>query len=232
MSSQASQAAALRQMLEQRFPDAVPLTHRTAPQVATGVDALDAILPRRGLPRGRLTTWRAGGASTAVLSAACRAVAARGEGAVWIDAAGTVAGFQWRSGPLLVRPREARQAPACAEELLRSGGWGLIVLSGAGADAAAVVRLGRAAREGGGALVLLDRRQPGTADLRVESHIPPDGYRWRTNVFAEPAEVESVAVHVRATALGWSRETVLSLCVQPYELRLSLEPALADRAGR
>src|SRR5450759_5253209 len=61
--------AAIRALIEHRFPDATPVTHRTAEPVATGIDALDAILPGRGLPRGRLTVWMPQGGATAVLRA-------------------------------------------------------------------------------------------------------------------------------------------------------------------
>ncbi len=98
--------AALRQVLEQRFPDAVPPAYRTAPQVATGIAKLDRILPGGGLPRGRLAAWIAGGAATAILRAACEAVDGRGERAVWVNGAGTVAGAGWGQGPYLVRPGE------------------------------------------------------------------------------------------------------------------------------
>ena len=55
----------LRQALEQRFPDAVPLGRGTAAAVGTGVAALDVLLPGGGLARGRLATWQPGGGSTA-----------------------------------------------------------------------------------------------------------------------------------------------------------------------
>src|SRR5437868_4388618 len=48
--------AAIRALIEHRFPDATPVTHRTVEPVATGIEALDAILPGHGLPRARLTS--------------------------------------------------------------------------------------------------------------------------------------------------------------------------------
>ena len=46
----------LRQAIEQRFPDALPLHHAATPSsVPTGIVAVDALLPGAGLPRGRLT---------------------------------------------------------------------------------------------------------------------------------------------------------------------------------
>jgi len=37
--------AAIRALIEHRFPDAAPLTHPTAEPAATGIEGLDAILP-------------------------------------------------------------------------------------------------------------------------------------------------------------------------------------------
>ncbi len=126
-----SQVVALRELLEQRFPGALPLTAGgSADPLATGIGALDRLLPGGGLPRGRLTLWAPGGGATALLTAACRTTVARGERAAWVDAAGTMAGAFWRVGPALLRPAGRVEALACAEELLRSGGFALVVLSG------------------------------------------------------------------------------------------------------
>ena len=125
--------AAIRALIEHRFPDATPVTHRTAEPVATGIDALDAILPGRGLPRGRLTVWMPQGGATAVLRAACNTTVAQGERAVWIDGLGTVAGPFWEEGPILVRPRNRKHGLRGAEELLRCGGFALVVLAASGA---------------------------------------------------------------------------------------------------
>src|SRR5213075_2592027 len=74
--------AAIRALIEHRFPDATPVTHRTAEPVGTGIEALDAILPGHGLPRSRLTVWMPQGGATAVLRAACNTTVAQGERAV------------------------------------------------------------------------------------------------------------------------------------------------------
>src|SRR5262245_61726942 len=93
--------AALRALIEQRFPDATPLKGgaQTTEQVATGIDALDQMLPNGGLPRGRLSVWAPQGGSTAILRAACHAVVANGERSAWIDGDNTVAGAFWGDGP-------------------------------------------------------------------------------------------------------------------------------------
>ena len=101
--------AALRALIEQRFPDATPLTGgaQTAEQVATGIDALDRVLPNGGLPRGRLSVWAPQGGATAILRATCYSVVLQGERSAWIDGDNTVAGAFWNNagGLYLVRPK-------------------------------------------------------------------------------------------------------------------------------
>jgi len=43
--------------------------------------------------------------------------------------------------------------------------------------------------------------------------------------------VESVAILVEARSPGWSARTTILLPVRTHDLRLSLEPDLADRRG-
>jgi hypothetical protein len=220
----------LREALERRYPDAVPLGRGLAAAVATGLAPLDGLLPGGGLARGRVTVWRPGGGATALLRAASEAAVARGERAAWVDAAGTRSTDFWRSGALLVRAG-AREALACAEELLRSGGFAVVVLAGAGREAGREsVRLSRSARTGGSALVLV-AEEAAIAHLRVISRLPPEGYRWRYNAFGEPVAVTAVRVEVTAAALGWSGRTSLELPVRQHQLRLGPEPRLVDRRG-
>ncbi len=229
----------LKEVLARRFPGAVPITYGTVGAVATGVVELDAVLPGGGLPRGRLTAWVPGGGATAVLQRACSGVVGRGERAAWVDGArgltGRPGGLPGESGPapLVLRPAGGRAALECAEGLLRSGGFSLVVLSGVEAVEAEAVRLSRAAREGGGALVAVTAGAP-IAALRLRSRIRPEDYRWRRGPFGEPAEVESVRVEVRVWGMGLSKRADFVLAVVGHELRLSLEPELADRrrAGR
>lgn len=238
----------LRKLLEQRFPDSLPVRYGTAEGVATGVEALDAILPSGGLPRGRLTTWEAGGGATALLHAACRAVIARGERAAWVDGSGIVAGASWGDGPALFQPSDPRAALECAEVLLRSGGFALVVLTGVHPGETEAVRLSRAAKEGGGALVVVPGAEPAraaprrsgahsrtsataaTTALKVSSRTPAEGFRWREGPFG-PAEVEAVSVQLGVEAQGLNRRAQVILTVSHHEHRLSLEPGLADRRG-
>jgi hypothetical protein len=103
-----------------------------------------------------VTLWHPGAGATAVLRAACSAAAAQGERSAWVDGSGQLAAEGWDGRMLLVRPAGPIPALVCAEELLRCGGLALVVLAGAGAAAGGeAVRLGRAARTGGSAFVLV-----------------------------------------------------------------------------
>jgi hypothetical protein len=221
----------LKQALERQFPDALPLGRGTAAAVGTGVAALDVLLPGGGLARGRLTTWRPGGGATAVLRTAVEAAVRRGERSAWVDASGALSADFWRRGPLLVRPATEREALVSAEELLRSGGFALVVLSGVGREAGReAVRLSRAARAGGAAFVL-SVGESAVTHLRVASRIEADGYRWRRDPFGEPVEVMAVRIEVEASSLGWSGRTSFELPVRTHRARLSPEPRLVDRRG-
>jgi hypothetical protein len=221
----------LRRQLEQRFPDAQPVRAGTTGAVATGIGPLDGALPAGGLPRGRVTLWRAGGGSTAVLRAACLSVVSSGERSAWVDGAGVIAGTYWKRGPLLFRPR-VEDTASCAEELLRSGGFALVILTcgGAGLGDGQGVRLGRGAREGGSALVVVGKGAP-VAHLRASSAFDPSGFRWRRGPFGEPVSLESVAVRAQLESMGLSRRVRFRLAVEHHDARLSLEPLLVDRRG-
>lgn len=225
-----SQVTALREVIEQRFPGAVPSVYQTTSGVPTGVAALDAALPSGGLPRGRLCVWQPGVGAGAVLRAACAAALARGERAAWIDAARTASGEIPWSGVALVRPETPREALICAEELVRSGGFALVVLSGVTSRGKERVRLTRSVREGGTALVEFSD-ETHMAAIRFRSAVRPEGLRWRCNHLGEPLRLSSVTVQIHASALGWSRDAELDLPVHAHALPLSLEPSLVSRRG-
>jgi hypothetical protein len=222
--------AALRALINQRFPDAAPITHGSTEPVASGVAELDRILPGGGFPRGKLSIWEPSGGVSAVLRAACRATLAIGERAAWIDAAGVITGPAWDEGPLLFRPKDHISALRGAEELLNSGGFSLVVLTGAEPQGTETVRLTRAARDGGGALVALTTNAS-MASLRLTSRLLPHSYRWRRDPFGDPAEAKLVVMRVRARSLGWNAASEFPIAVMHTDLRSALEPGLADRRG-
>ena len=224
--------ASLRALIQQRFPDATPLTggSQTTEQVATGIAALDKVLPNGGLPRGRLSVWAPQGGATAILRSTCRSVVANGERSAWIDGDNTVAGAFWtdENGLYLIRPKSRIHALRAAEELLRSGGFSLLVLAGSEPQGTETVRLTRCAREGGTALVTV-ATLGSMASVRLTSRLLR--YNWRRSPFGDPAEVQDVTVRVDAKAIGWSAHVVFPIPVTHHELRLSLESELADRRG-
>ncbi len=245
----------LRRELERRFPDAQPVRAGTTGAVATGIGPLDGALPAGGLPRGRVTLWRPGGGATAVLRSAVEAAMAGGERTVWVDGAGVIAGAYWNGSgraaggaaedgaaeeaslPLLFRPADPVNGAACAEELLRSGGFALVVWTGGGAGGSGRgladgegVRLGRAAREGGAAFVAVAGGAP-VSHLKIRTAFDPGGFRWRRGPFGEPALLESVVVRARLESMGLDRRVRFRLGVEHHDVRLSLEPGLVDRRG-
>jgi hypothetical protein len=222
--------AALRALIEQRFPDATPLTGgaQTTEHVATGLGVLDEVLPNGGLPRGRLSVWAPQGGATAILRASCHAVVAAGERSAWIDGDNTVAGAFWGDGPYLVRPKSRLHALRAADELLRSGGFSLLVIAGVEPQGTEMVRLTRAAREGGTALIALGT-SVAMASLRLTSRLL--SYQWRRTPFGDPAEAQNATVRVAARSVGWNAHVEFPLPVMHHELRLSLESELADRRG-
>ena len=236
MSAAAAKILELRRQLDRQFPDAAPVEQGTRGVVATGVSGLDAALPAGGLPRGRVTLWRPGGGASAVLRSACAAVLAGGERAAWVDGAGVVSGAYWAAddvAPLLLRPRPDLVL-GCAEELLRSGGFALVVLTGGGGrrglGEGEGVRLGRAAREGGGAFVAVAEGAP-VSHVRARSRLEPAGFRWRRGPFGEPVSLDAVAVEARIEAMGRNRRARFTLPVEHHHVRMSLEPRLVDRRG-
>lgn len=164
-----------------------------------------------------------------MLRTACLAVAAAGERSAWIDGGTTIAGAFWTDGPYLVRPASHLDAIRAAGELLRSGGFSLLVLAGCDPQGVETVRLTRAAREGGTALVAIGTATS-MASVRLSSRLVR--WQWRRTPFGEPADARQATVRVQSRAAGWNAHVEFPLPVLPHELRLSLEPALVDRRGR
>jgi hypothetical protein len=220
----------VRTQLDKQFPNATPVPRRTTDGVATGIAALDAILPNGGFPKGRLSVWTPNGGATAVLRAACVATVEHGERAVWVDGAGTTAGAFWMAGPVLVRPRGRIDAMRAAEVLSRSGGFALIVVTGVEPEGTENVRLSRAANDGGSAVVALTQ-SGSTSGLKITSRLAADEYVWARDPRGAPALVTSVGMHVRVSALGWNRRTRMALPVWHDVARCALDPAMPDRRG-
>jgi hypothetical protein len=226
----AARTATVQALLAHRFPDAVPACGWTRGTVSTGLTGLDAILPDGGFQRGRLAVWSPGPGAAALLRGTSLRAVAEGERAVWVDLTHTVTGACWRVGPLLIRPDTPVAGLRAAEELARSGGFALVILDGTDPDTTAMVRLSRAAHEGGSALVLLTHTTS-LASLRLASRPLPAEYVWRRSPLGEPGVVTAVKLRVEARASGWFAATELVITVGYDDLRLAPEYAHPDRRG-
>ncbi len=173
-------------VLRQQLAEIVDGTRPAMPGLATGVPALDAALPGGGLPRGRLTeiTGTPGSGLTTFARQLVASTLRAGWWVAYIDAARTLAPRDWAAlgahdGLWVVRPNEPARGAWCADVLLRSGAFGLVVLDGAQALPRTVaVRLVRLAHTSDAAFVLLstDGQRSGVAgalQLRVQRASAP-----------------------------------------------------------
>src|SRR5512145_1066322 len=131
--------------------------------IPTGIEALDRALSDGGVPSGRLTEIqgaRGSGRTTLVRHLVMTAVAARRWVAI-IDGSRTLAPREWAeagdSGRLwVIRPHGADKSAWCADILLRSGAFSLVVLdSPPPLSRQVAVRLTRLAKEHDVALVIV-----------------------------------------------------------------------------
>jgi hypothetical protein len=226
----ANRLATASALLVERFPETLPAAQPSWAAVPTGVAQLDRIFPSGGLQRGRLSAWAPGPGAAALLRAACHHTIEQGERAAWIDAAALATGTAWRTGPVLVCPAGPVAALRATEVLARSGGFALVVLDGLEPGSAEMVRLSRAAHEGGVALVLLTG-VTALASLRVATRARVGAYGWRRSRSGGADDITSVTIEVEARASGWRARTELAIPVWHDDLRLSLDPGRTDRRG-
>lgn len=113
----------------------VPVLPPAGPAWSTGVAELDAALGG-GIPRGRLTELvgpRASGRTTLARRVVAQVLSA-GRWVAVIDATRTLAAQHWAglgARLIVIRPRDPGRAAWCADRLLRSGVFGLVMLDGA-----------------------------------------------------------------------------------------------------
>jgi hypothetical protein len=161
----ASSGGADRRPTTVPLPSSVHVADEAPPLrvLASGVAALDAVLPGGGLPLGRLTEIQGpamGGKLSLAQEFLLRTLEA-GRRAAYIDLTGTFypAGFPDAAHLLVARPQDWKQALRSADILTASGEWGFVAvdLSGHAHALAAEVctRLARSARTRDTAVVLL-----------------------------------------------------------------------------
>lgn len=148
-----------------------------APGLPTGIARLDNALPGGGIPRGRISEWvgSPGSGKTTTARMLLFATLRAGCGTAWVDARRTIdprdlaaPGFD---ATWVVRPPDPTRAPWCADLLLRTGAFALVILDGAPVLPRPIaVRLAHLAREADTALLLLrdgTRATDGGAALRL-----------------------------------------------------------------
>ena len=215
------------------------------PALPTGVAALDAVLVGGGLPRGRLTeiVGPTGSGKTTLTRAVVESTVAAHGWVAYVDAQRTLDARDWvhlgdAEGVWIIRPRDAGRAAWCADVLLRSGAFALVVLDGAPAlTKSAAVRLTRLARESNAAFVVLGERTGGASQLggavrllveRTKRRHPPPPAPHPPPVGSGGSGVVSIAVRVEK---GGTLRTVEVRCAIGVARRLCTHPEVPDRRG-
>jgi recombination protein RecA len=221
--------------LVQLLPPPAP----AGPCIPTGIAALDAVLQGGGLPRGRLTeiVGSTGSGKTTLARAVVEATVADHGWVAYVDAQRTLDPRDWvhlgdAEGVWMIRPHDATRSAWCADVLLRSGAFALVVLDGAPTlTKSAAVRLTRLARDGGAALVILGDRAGGASQLggavRLVVERPTPGNR-RPRPEAGAGPTRTIGVRVEK---GGTLRTVEVSCAVAVARRLCAHPEVPDRRG-
>ena len=230
--------------LRRRIADVVDSDTAPTDGFRTGVGALDAALQvTGGVPRGRLTELL-GAAGSGVTTLARRLVGqalAAGAWVAYVDATCTLAPRDWADTERLwvVRPPDAARAAWCADVLLRSGGFGLVVVDGAPVLSRAVaMRLLQLARDADAALVLVGtgtRASDLAGALRLRARAAnagpgagerPPARRWRPEGGGTWSVVQRAVITVEK---GGTHRNVEVSCAVGVARRLCAHPEVPDR---
>jgi recombination protein RecA len=203
-----------------------------APALPTGIATLDQVLLGGGLPRGRLTEIVGGtGSGKTTLARAIVEATVEAQGWVaYIDAQRTLDPRDWvhlgdAEGVWMIRPHDAMRAAWCADVLLRSSAFALLILDGAPALSKEVaVRLTRLARESNAAFVLLGDRAGGATQLGGAVRLIVERRRPKE----KKAETHTIGVRVEK---GGTLRTVEVSCAIAVARRLCAHPEVPDRRG-
>jgi len=228
------------------------------PALPTGVAALDAVLVGGGLPRGRLTeiVGPTGSGKTTLTRAVVECTVAAHGWVAYVDAQRTLDARDWAhlgdaEGVWMIRPHDATRAAWCADVLLRSGAFALVVLDGAPAlTRSNAVRLTRLARDADCALLVLgdhvgaatqlggavrlvverptpgQRRRPVRLDARRRTALEPGGSSSTSS--SDGGATRTILVRVEK---GGTLRTVEVSCAVAVARRLCAHPEVPDRRG-
>ena len=213
------------------------------PAIATGIPVLDGALQGGGLPRGRLTEMigAPGSGKTTLIRAVVEASIARQEWVAYVDAQRTLDARDWvhlgdAEGMWMIRPHDATRALWCADVLLRSGAFALVVLDGAPLlSRSNAVRLTRLARDSSCALVVLGDRAGGATQLGGAVRLVVERRRatrasGRDDEGAGTTRTISVRVE-KGGKEGRTLRTVEVGCAVAVARRLCTHPEVPDRRG-
>jgi RecA DNA recombination protein len=161
----------LQLSLPERLQRLVPAVRRG---LAFGIPALDAALSS-GVPRGQITALNAplGSGGTTLLLALAATTLAADEGVAIVDAerslAPQAAAHLAALGPFwVIRPRTDENAWWCADVLLRTGAFGLVIVDRSPAPPRRIaVRLQRLAHDKDTALVIREAQAHGRTDAQL-----------------------------------------------------------------
>ena len=216
------QIAQLRSRLEQIIAPPVVATDA----IPTGFHELDEALGG-GIPRGRLTELIGPvGAGTATLvRALVGAALSRGQGVACIDASRTLDPADWASLDCdflrVVRPRDPARGAWCADVLLRSGAFTLVVLDSAPSLARQVaLRLVGLARDKDAAFVVVGDGSVSQLGGAVRMEVKR---RWGGGGQRRPSELTVLR--------GGLRTTIEVPSVIYHPRRLCAHPEVPDRRG-
>lgn len=198
----------------------------------TGIDALDRVLASSGLPRGRLTEVVGASGKLTLLHQVVDAAVARGEWVVYIDASRTLAPRDWAhlahvSGMWVVRPPDSSRAAWCADVLLRSAAFSLVVLDSAPPISRAIaVRLTGLARESNAALVVVGGGDGGMEATRLGGAVRLRTHRRRHRLTIAVEKGGSVGRMVNRL-----QHVVEVRCAKGVARRLCTHSEVPDRRG-
>jgi hypothetical protein len=217
----------LRALLPQPLP--------TAPGLPTGLDALDAALASGGFPRGRLTEVVGTSGTLTLLRQVVQAAVERGEWVAYIDASRTLAPRDWSGLDdrrlWIVRPPAATRGAWCADVLLRSAAFSLVVLDSAPTVSRAIaVRLMGLARDSNAAFVVTGAAEATRLGGAVRLHVHRRRQRIRIEIHkGATTRVQGAGVGVRGA--GKQQSIVEVRCVIGVASRLCSYPEVPDRRG-